>query len=147
MAGAGIADWLSYYGENLIDQWMIPYFGTSVYDNPAVYQKSSPITYIKHVSTPTLVIVGERDAECPAPQSFEFWHALKTLNVPTKLVVYPGEGHSFQQSADQRDVMRRDACVVRSIPGRRIGVGERPFTRRSPTVRKNACGPDDRGRW
>ena len=107
VAGAGIANWESYYGENLIDKWMIPYFGASVYDNPAVYAKSSPITYIKHVTTPTLVIVGEHDAECPAPQSFEFWHALKTLQVPTKLVVYGGEGHSFRDPKDQLDVMRR----------------------------------------
>ena len=35
VAGAGISDWLSYYGENSIDQWMIPYFGASVYDDPA----------------------------------------------------------------------------------------------------------------
>ncbi|HSU61192.1 MAG TPA: S9 family peptidase [Bryobacteraceae bacterium] len=107
VAGAGIADWLSYYGENSIDQWMIPYFGASVYDDPAVYATSSPIHYIKQVKTPTLVVVGERDGECPAPQSFEFWHALKTLGVPTELVVYAGEGHSFHKPADRKDVMRR----------------------------------------
>ena len=109
VAGAGIANWLSYYGENGIDEWMIPYFGASVYDNPAVYAKSSPITYIKQVRTPTLVVVGERDAECPAPQSFEFWHALETLKVPTKLVVYPGEGHSFQEPEHRVDVIHRAA--------------------------------------
>ncbi len=107
VAGAGIADWLSYYGENSIDEWMIPYFGASVYDDPAVYAKSSPITFIKNVKTPTLVVVGERDGECPAPQSFEFWHALKTLGVPTQLVVYPGEGHSFHDARDRVDVLRR----------------------------------------
>jgi dipeptidyl aminopeptidase/acylaminoacyl peptidase len=107
VAGAGIADWQSYYGENSIDQWMIPYFGASVYDDPAVYAKSSPITFIKQVKTPTLVVVGERDGECPAPQSFEFWHALKTLGVPTELVVYPGEGHSFHEPKNRVDVLRR----------------------------------------
>ena len=107
VAGAGIADWLSYYGENLIDKWMIPFFGASVYDDPKVYAKSSPINYIKQVRTPTLVIVGESDAECPAPQSFEFWHALKTLNVPTKLVVYAGEGHGFHNPQDDVDRLRR----------------------------------------
>ncbi len=55
VAGAGIANWQSYYGQNLIDQWMIPFFGSSVYDDPAVYRKSSPIEYIKKVKTPTLV--------------------------------------------------------------------------------------------
>jgi dipeptidyl aminopeptidase/acylaminoacyl peptidase len=107
MAGAGIANWLSYYGENKIDQWMIPFFGKSVYDDPEVYAKSSPITFIKNVKTPTLVIVGDSDGECPTPQSYEFWHALKTLGVETQLVVYEHEGHMFVNPAHQRDRIRR----------------------------------------
>jgi len=107
VAGAGVANWQSYYGQNLIDQWMIPFFGSSVYDDPAVYQKSSPIHYIKNVKTPTLVIVGQHDAECPAPQSYEFWHALRTLGVPTQLIVYPDEGHLFIKPANQVDRLDR----------------------------------------
>ena len=103
VAGAGIANWQSYYGQNLIGQWMIPFFGASVYDDPAVYEKSSPIRFIKNVKTPTLVVVGERDAECPASQSYEFWHALKTLDVPTQLIVYSGEGHLFVKPEHQAD--------------------------------------------
>jgi dipeptidyl aminopeptidase/acylaminoacyl peptidase len=103
VAGAGIANWQSYYGQNLIGQWMIPFFGASVYDDPAVYEKSSPMHFIKNVKTPTLVIVGERDAECPTSQSYEFWHALKTLGVPTKLIVYSGEGHMFIEPKHQVD--------------------------------------------
>jgi dipeptidyl aminopeptidase/acylaminoacyl peptidase len=106
-AGAGIANWQSYYGENGIDQWMIPYFGASVYDDPAVYAKSSPINFIKNVQTPTLVMVGDRDAECPPPQSYEFWHALKTLNVKTEFVLYPGEGHGFHDPQHIRDRFQR----------------------------------------
>jgi dipeptidyl aminopeptidase/acylaminoacyl peptidase len=107
VAGAGIANWQSYYGQNLIDQWMIPFFGASVYDDPAVYEKSSPIRFIKNVKTPTLVVVGERDAECPSAQSYEFWHALKTLGVPTHLIVYPGEGHLFIKPEHQVDRMEQ----------------------------------------
>src|SRR5262249_21280594 len=95
IARARIANWPSYYGQNGIDQWLLPYFGASVYDDPAVYARSSPINFIKRVRTPTLILVGERDAECPAPQSREFWHALKTLDVPSQFVIYPGEGHGF----------------------------------------------------
>ncbi|HVC47857.1 MAG TPA: S9 family peptidase [Terracidiphilus sp.] len=107
VSGAGLSDWLSYYGENSIDQWMIPYFGASVYDDPAVYAKSSAINSIKRAHTPTLVVVGDRDGECPAPQSFEFWHALKDEHVPTELVVYPNEGHGFVNPEHRRDVMVR----------------------------------------
>ena len=105
--GAGIANWQSYYGQNLIDQWMIPFFGASVYDDPAVYEKSSPIHFIKNVTTPTLVIVGEHDAECPSSQSYEFWHALRTLGVPTQLIIYPGEGHLFIKPENQADRMHQ----------------------------------------
>jgi len=107
VAGAGISDWKSYYGENSIDQWMIPFFGASVYDDPAVYAKSSAINYIKKAKTPTLIVVGDRDGECPAPQSFEMWHALKAIHVPVKLVVYPNEGHGFSNPDDERDVLER----------------------------------------
>lgn len=107
VAGAGISDWQSYYGENQIDQWMIPFFGASVYDDPAVYAKMSAINYIKNVTTPTLSVVGDRDGECPAPQSFEFWHALRDLGKPTELVVYPDEGHGFVNPEHRRDVLER----------------------------------------
>jgi dipeptidyl aminopeptidase/acylaminoacyl peptidase len=107
VSGAGLSNWQSYYGQNSIDQWMIPYFGASVYDDPAVYAKSSAINYIKQAHTPTLVVVGDRDGECPAPQSFEFWHALRDQHVPTQLVVYPNEGHGFVNPAHRLDVMAR----------------------------------------
>ncbi len=107
VAGAGLSNWQSYYGENSIDQWMIPFFGASVYDDPWIYARSSPITFIKNAKTPTLVVVGDRDGEVPAPQSFEFWHALKTLGVKTQLVVYPNEGHAIRNPEHRRDIARR----------------------------------------
>jgi dipeptidyl aminopeptidase/acylaminoacyl peptidase len=103
VAGAGLSDWLSYYGLNDIDEWMIPFFGASVYDDPAVYAKSDPMHFVKAVKTPTLILVGDRDGEVPMEQSVEWWHALKAMNVPTTLVVYPNEGHMFVKPADDRD--------------------------------------------
>ena len=107
VAGAGISDWKSYYGENSIDQWMIPFFGKSVYDDPDIYAKSSAINFIKNAKTPTLLVVGDRDGECPAPQSFEFWHALRAQGIKTQLVVYPDEGHHFINADHRRDVLER----------------------------------------
>jgi dipeptidyl aminopeptidase/acylaminoacyl peptidase len=107
VAGAGIANWQSYYGQNKIDTWMLPFFGASVYDKPEAYSRSSPMTFIKKAQTPTLVLHGDRDSEVPTPQGYEFWHALKALNVPTELVIYPGEGHAISQPAHQRDIEER----------------------------------------
>ena len=109
VSGAGVSDWLSYYGTNEIDTWMLPYFGATIYDDPSVYAKSSPINYIKQVKTPTLMVAGDRDAEVPVTQSYEYWHALRALGVPTELVIYPGEGHLFAKPMNQRDVAQRVA--------------------------------------
>ena len=107
VAGAGIANWTSYYGQNGIDQWMIPFFGASVYDDPAVYRASSPIEFIKQAKTPMFLYVGERDVECPAPQSLEYWHALKELGTPVDLMIYEGEGHHFNKPSNLVDLRRR----------------------------------------
>ncbi len=107
VSGAGAGDWLSYYGQNSIDKWMNSYMHVSPYEDPEPYRKQSAMTYIKQVKTPTLVLVGERDGECPAPQSFQYWHALKELGVPTQLVVYADEGHSFYKWEDMIDVSVR----------------------------------------
>jgi dipeptidyl aminopeptidase/acylaminoacyl peptidase len=110
VAGAGISDWKSYYGENSIDQWMVPFFGATVYDDPAVYAKSSAIEFIKNAKTPMLIIVGDRDGECPAPQSFEMWHALRAVGVKTQLVIYPNEGHGFRDPAHIADRAKREVA-------------------------------------
>lgn len=109
VAGAGVVNWQSYYGQNKIDEWMLPFFGASVYQDPQVYAKSSPITFIENSHTPVLILQGERDEEVPAPQAFEFWHAMKTLGVPTQLVVYADEGHSPRKLSNQIDIMTRMA--------------------------------------
>ncbi|HEY2150928.1 MAG TPA: S9 family peptidase [Vicinamibacterales bacterium] len=110
VAGAGIVNWQSYYGQNKIDTWMLPFFGASVYDKPEAYSRSSPITFIKKAKTPTLVLHGDRDSEVPTPQGYEFWHALKALNVPTELVIYPDEGHAILKPEHQRDIQERLAA-------------------------------------
>jgi dipeptidyl aminopeptidase/acylaminoacyl peptidase len=107
VAGAGLSDWQSYYGLNDIDEWMIPFFGASVYDDPDVYQKSDPIHFVKKVRTPTLILVGDSDGEVPMEQSIEWYHALETMKIPTAMVVYPNEGHVFYKPADARDYTLR----------------------------------------
>ncbi len=107
VAGAGIADWVAYYGQNGIDQWMVPYFGATAYDDPTVYDRLSPIRYIKAVKTPTFLYVGERDVECPPAQSLEYWHGLRAMGVPTELMIYADEGHGIRQPKNIADLTSR----------------------------------------
>ena len=107
IAGAGISDGSATRARPDIPQWTVSYFGARVYDDPAIYARSSPMTYIKNVKTPTLILVGERDGPCPAAQSLEFWSALRALGVKTELVVYSGEGHELRKREYRRDVLVR----------------------------------------
>jgi dipeptidyl aminopeptidase/acylaminoacyl peptidase len=64
--------------------------------NPESYKKWAPVTYagkLGEFKTPTLVIAGERDYRVPYTQSLEFFSALQRQGVPSKLVVFPDEGH------------------------------------------------------
>ena len=64
--------------------------------NPESYRKWAPVTYAGELGkfkTPTLVICGERDYRVPYTQSLEFFSALQRQGVPSKLVVFPDEGH------------------------------------------------------
>src|SRR5713101_1720600 len=64
--------------------------------NPESYKKWSPSTYagdLGKFKTPTLVFAGERDYRVPYTQSLEFFSALQRQGVPSKLVVFPDEGH------------------------------------------------------
>ena len=64
--------------------------------NPESYKKWAPVTYAGELGkfkTPTLVIAGERDYRVPYTQSLEFFSALQRQGVPSKLVVFPDEGH------------------------------------------------------
>ena len=107
VAVAGVSDWLSIEGEAPQAGSDPVSFGGSVYDNPEPYLRASPITHMQGVSTPVLLGVGDRDVECPLPQSQEFHTALQALGVPTTMVVYRDEGHALRREADRDDLRRR----------------------------------------
>lgn len=107
VAGPGVSDWESYYGQTEIAKWLIPYFGTTAYDDPALYAKSSPIHFVKQARAATLFYVGKEDPICPAPQTVQLWRALRDLGVETELLVYSHEGHGVSLPTDQRDLTER----------------------------------------
>ena len=109
VAGPGVSDWESYYGQTDVEKWVIPYMGASAYEDPAIYAKSSPVRFVKNVHAATLFYVGNQDSICPAPQTFQLWRALKHHGIETELLYYANEGHGITQPADQRDVIKRTA--------------------------------------
>ena len=107
VAGAGLSNWVSYYGTNGIDQWMLPFFGKTLYEDYKAYEDVSAVYHAKSAKTPTFIYVGERDIEVPPTQSVEWWHALKEQGVPTSLVIYPDEGHGIRDPEHVKDLRTR----------------------------------------
>jgi dipeptidyl aminopeptidase/acylaminoacyl peptidase len=68
-------------------------FGGMPWDNPEVYDRWSPSKFVKEFKTPTLVIHGELDFRIPYTQGLQLYTALQMRQVPSKLLIYPDEGH------------------------------------------------------
>ncbi|MDP4501323.1 S9 family peptidase [Nonomuraea turcica] len=81
-------------------------FGGDVYAGGDLLRAQSPIERVRHVSTPTLLVHAVNDDRCPVGQSEEWFTALRTLGVPTEMVLYPDESHQFL--ADGRPSNRVD---------------------------------------
>lgn len=61
--------------------------------NSDLYEKWSPSAYIQNFSTPTLIITGELDYRVPYTQSLQYFSALQTLDIPSRLIVLKYDGH------------------------------------------------------
>ncbi len=99
-SGAGAANWISMFSESDIRSHRDFWFGGDPWGEKAPlesYLKQSPAFYAQRVTTPTLIMVGERDERVPMPQSVEMYRALKRNGATTELLIFPREGHGFQE--------------------------------------------------
>jgi dipeptidyl aminopeptidase/acylaminoacyl peptidase len=106
--GAGISNWATYYYNTDITPFTINYLGANPADDPAIYAKTSPMTYIKQAATPTLIQHGEFDRRVPIPNGYELRQGLEDRNVPVEMVVYKGYGHGITKPKSMRAVMEHN---------------------------------------
>jgi dipeptidyl aminopeptidase/acylaminoacyl peptidase len=106
--GAGISDWVTYYVNTDITPFTRQYLHATPWDDPEIYKKTSPITYIAKAKTPTLIQHGENDRRVPIPNGYELRQALEDRGVPVKMVVYKGFGHGITKPKQQRAVMEEN---------------------------------------
>jgi dipeptidyl aminopeptidase/acylaminoacyl peptidase len=77
------------------------------WENRALWEKLSPFNSVTKIRTPTLVIGGGDDWNCPIVNGEQLYQSLKRLGVPTLLVVYPGESHEFTRPSFVKDYYQR----------------------------------------
>lgn len=108
VSGAPMTDLASEFGTesagvNAGDTWAL---GTP-YENQGLFIERSPVTFVKKVRTPTLLLNGEEDTTDPIGQVQQFYRGLKRYHVESELVVYPREGHGIREEKHQLDVLDR----------------------------------------
>jgi dipeptidyl aminopeptidase/acylaminoacyl peptidase len=106
--GAGISNWATYYYNTDITPFTIQYLGDDPADDPEIYRKTSPMSYIKSAKTPTLIQHGELDRRVPIPNAYELRQGLEDRGVPVQMVVYKGFGHGVTKPRAARAVMRHN---------------------------------------
>ena len=106
--GAGISDWMTYYVNTDIHPFTRQYLDATPWDDPAIYAKTSPITYITRARTPTLIQHGEQDRRVPLPNAYELYQGLRDQGVPVKLVVFEGFGHGLNKPKALRAAMEQN---------------------------------------
>ena len=105
--GAPLTDMTSAWGSGDINTYLGEQIGGTPHDNPETFAGKSPLTYVKNVRTPSMLVHWEGDTRCPLGQSEQFYVALKTLKRKTKFVLYPGGSHGNRTPSQNTDYIER----------------------------------------
>jgi dipeptidyl aminopeptidase/acylaminoacyl peptidase/CubicO group peptidase (beta-lactamase class C family) len=96
VAGGVVSDLVSMYGTCDDGAVMGDYeLGAAPWEEPERYAAMSPLTHVRDVTTPTLVLHGRDDLTCPLGQAQQWHTSLRARGVPTELVIYPDASHVF----------------------------------------------------
>ncbi len=106
--GGGITNWSSHYVNTDIPYFIRMYLGNSPWNDPEIYSKTSPMTYIKSACTPTLIQHGEKDARVPTPNAYELYQGLRDMEVDTELIIFKGMAYSSDQPGINVAIMKQN---------------------------------------
>jgi len=104
----GITDWFSMYerGSPVLRQYQMGLLGDPVKDK-AVYEASSPLTFLGQVKAPLLALAGANDIRVPPYEAEKVAEVLSKAGKTVDIKVYAGEGHGFFKREDQIDALER----------------------------------------
>ncbi|MCH7825286.1 MAG: prolyl oligopeptidase family serine peptidase [Acidobacteria bacterium] len=88
-----VTNWMSMAGTTDIPYFMFSFFDKPFWEDPTDWLHHSSLMYVGNVKTPTAIMTGEQDMRTPMAQSEEYYAALKTLGVPTRLLRFNDQYH------------------------------------------------------
>jgi dipeptidyl aminopeptidase/acylaminoacyl peptidase len=132
--GAGVYDWSSEYGTGFNHDVRLWHIGGTPWENPEAYRNQSAYTYVKNITTPTLIIHGMNDTTDTEGQSLLFFTAIKDIGkAPARYLRVPGEPHGFRQPRHQRI---RDIEEIKWMQKYIMGIDWKPWERKEKKTEK-----------
>jgi dipeptidyl aminopeptidase/acylaminoacyl peptidase len=108
VVGACMSDLAGEFGTELLDSARYDrWFNGLPYEKLDLYAARSPVTHVKKVCTPALILHGENDLTDPLGQAQQFYRGLRQYGVKCEFVIYPREGHGNREEKHQIDVLQR----------------------------------------
>lgn len=104
--GASTFIYISNYGHDQYQRWWEFELGLP-WENLEIWEEMEPFSRVKNITTPTLILCGEKDCNVPVINSEQLYMALKRLGRTTELVVYPGEFHGISTPSYIKDKYTR----------------------------------------
>ncbi|MBJ8009008.1 prolyl oligopeptidase family serine peptidase [Bacillus cereus] len=106
--GGGITNWSTHYVNTDIPYFIRMHLGNTPWNDPEIYTKISPMTYIKSACTPTLIQHGEKDARIPILNAYELYEGLRDMEVDTELIIFKGMAYSSDQPGIHVAIMKQN---------------------------------------
>lgn len=106
-SGAGISNVLAGYGTDMYIREYEMELGVPWKDLDTYLHNSYAFLHADRIKTPTLFLCGEQDFNVPLLNSEQMYQALRSLGVPTQLVIYPGQHHGLDKPSYLVDRMQR----------------------------------------
>ena len=106
--GGGITNWSTHYVNTDIPYFIRMHLGNTPWNDPDIYKKTSPMTYIKSACTPTLIQHGEKDARIPVTNAYELYEGLRDMEVDTELIIFKEMAYSSDQPGVHVAIMKQN---------------------------------------
>jgi len=106
--GGGITNWSTHYVNTDIPYFIKMHMGNNPWNDPEIYAKTSPMTYITSACTPTLIQHGEQDARIPISNAYELYQGLREMGVDTEFIIFKGMAYSSDQPGINVAIMKQN---------------------------------------
>jgi dipeptidyl aminopeptidase/acylaminoacyl peptidase len=150
-AGSALVPFLNWFTEYANEREDLKYWDQQNFGDPLRdgdrYRQYSPIFFMENIVAPVQMIAGANDPRCPADETRQAAKALKDMNVPHAVIIYPDEGHGFRKMSNRVHALRQRAEFLMTHlglikkPAVKKPVAKRPtMKKKTPLKGKTAVG-------